>query len=98
VRLSAAELIEVGMSDREIARGFRVSQMPANRWRWPVQAGRNMSPQAANGSANEKPANSGMREPKPREIMEISAGQEACEAERRPTDQKVGASSPSECA
>ena len=33
VRLAAAELIEAGASDREIARHFRVSRMSANRWR-----------------------------------------------------------------
>jgi transposase len=39
VRLAAAELIEAGASDREIARRFRVSQMPANRWRRALAAG-----------------------------------------------------------
>ena len=33
VRLAAAELIEAGAGDREVARHFRVSRMPANRWR-----------------------------------------------------------------
>jgi hypothetical protein len=33
VRLAAADLIEAGVSDREPARRFRVSRMPANRWR-----------------------------------------------------------------
>jgi transposase len=33
VRLAAAELIEAGASDREVARRFRVSRMSANRWR-----------------------------------------------------------------
>ena len=33
VRLAAAELIEAGASDREVARRFRVSRMPVNRWR-----------------------------------------------------------------
>src|SRR5215475_7883732 len=33
VRLEAAELIEAGASDREVARRFRVTRMPANRWR-----------------------------------------------------------------
>jgi len=32
VRLAAAELIEAGASDREVARRFRVSRGPANRW------------------------------------------------------------------
>jgi transposase len=33
VRLAAAELIEAGAGDPEVARRFRVSRMPANRWR-----------------------------------------------------------------
>ena len=39
-RLAAAELIEAGTSDREVARRFRVSRMPANRGggRWPPRA------------------------------------------------------------
>ena len=32
MRLAAAELIEAGASDREVARRFRVSRMPVNRW------------------------------------------------------------------
>jgi transposase len=31
-RLAAAELMEAGASDREVARRFRVSRMSANRW------------------------------------------------------------------
>jgi transposase len=33
VRLAAAGLIEAGASNREVARRFRVSRMPVNRWR-----------------------------------------------------------------
>ena len=33
VRFAAAELIEAGASDRQVARRFRVSRMSANRWR-----------------------------------------------------------------
>jgi putative transposase len=39
VRLAAAEMIEAGASDREIARHFRVSRMSANRWRRALAAG-----------------------------------------------------------
>jgi hypothetical protein len=39
VRLEAAELIEAGASDREVARRFRVSRMSANRWRRTLVAG-----------------------------------------------------------
>ena len=39
VRLAAAEMIEAGVSDREIAKHFRVSRMSANRWRRVLAAG-----------------------------------------------------------
>ena len=39
VRLAAAELIEDGASDREVARHFRVSRMSASRWRRALAAG-----------------------------------------------------------
>jgi transposase len=39
VRLAAAELIEAGASDGEVARRFRVSRMSANRWRRALEAG-----------------------------------------------------------
>ena len=37
VRLAAAELIEAGASDREIAKRFRVSRMSANRWQYAAE-------------------------------------------------------------
>jgi putative transposase len=39
VRLAAAEMIEAGASDREIARHFRVSRMSVNRWRRALACG-----------------------------------------------------------
>ena len=39
VRLAAAEQIEAGASDREVARRFRVTRMSANRWRRALAAG-----------------------------------------------------------
>jgi transposase len=39
VRLAAAEMIEAGASDREVAKQFRVSRMSVNRWRRPLAAG-----------------------------------------------------------
>ena len=39
VRLAAAEMIEAGASDREIARHFRVSRMSVNRWRRSLASG-----------------------------------------------------------
>src|SRR5580692_7449304 len=39
VRLAAAEMIEAGASDREVAKRFRVSRMSVNRWRRALAAG-----------------------------------------------------------
>src|SRR5690348_18474838 len=39
VRLAAAEMMEAGAGDREIARHFRVSRMSVNRWRRALAAG-----------------------------------------------------------
>jgi transposase len=39
VRFVAAELIETGASDREVAKRFRVTRMSANRWRRALAAG-----------------------------------------------------------
>jgi transposase len=39
VRLAAAELIEAGASDQEVARHFRVSRISANRWRRALAGG-----------------------------------------------------------
>jgi transposase len=39
VRLAAADLIEAGIGDREVARRFRVTRMSANRWRRALAAG-----------------------------------------------------------
>lgn len=39
VRLAAADLIEAGASDREVARQFRVTRMSANRWRRALATG-----------------------------------------------------------
>jgi len=39
VRFAAADLIEAGASDREVARRFRVTRMSANRWRRALVAG-----------------------------------------------------------
>ncbi|MER6060633.1 winged helix-turn-helix domain-containing protein [Streptomyces sp. NPDC001792] len=39
VRLAAADLIEAGASDREVARRFRVTRMSANCWRRPLASG-----------------------------------------------------------
>ena len=39
VRLAAAEMIQAGASDREIAKHFRVSRMSVNRWRRALAAG-----------------------------------------------------------
>src|SRR6201993_4046514 len=38
-RLEAAELIEAGATDQEVAKRFRVSRMSANRWRRALASG-----------------------------------------------------------
>src|SRR5262245_34701437 len=40
VRLAAADQIEAGASDREVAKRFRVTRMSANRWRRALAGGR----------------------------------------------------------
>ncbi|WP_374195200.1 helix-turn-helix domain-containing protein [Streptomyces sp. ISL-1] len=37
--LAAADLIEAGASDREVARRFRVTRMSANRWQRALASG-----------------------------------------------------------
>ena len=44
VRLAAAELIEAGASDQEVAKRFRVTRMSANRWRRALAAGGRPAP------------------------------------------------------
>ena len=39
VRLAAAEMIDAGASDREVAKRFRVSRMSVNRWRRALASG-----------------------------------------------------------
>lgn len=39
VRLAVADLIEAGASDRDVARRFKVTRMPANRWRRALASG-----------------------------------------------------------
>src|SRR3954454_17921203 len=39
VRLAAADVIEAGASDGEVARRFRVTRMSANRWRRALASG-----------------------------------------------------------
>src|SRR5262249_53276153 len=67
VRLAAAELIEAGASDREVAKRFRVSRMSANRWRRALAAGR----KAALAS---KGAGGGRRKLTPAQPGELEAG------------------------
>jgi transposase len=63
VRLEAAELIEAGANDREIAMRFRVSRMSANRWRRALEAGgRQALATKGAGGAKCKPTPSQLRE------------------------------------
>src|SRR6201984_1384684 len=70
VRLTAAELIEAGASDREITGRFRVSRMSANRWRRALAAGGKPAPASRGaGGARCKVA--------PRQVAELEAVLEA---------------------
>jgi transposase len=65
VRLAAAEQIEAGASDREIAARFRVTRMPANRWRRALAAGGRaalMSKGPGGGPCKLSPAQAGQLE------------------------------------
>ena len=63
VRLTAAELIEAGASDREVARRFRVSRMSVNRWRRALAAGgRAALASKGAGGAKCKPSAAQLRE------------------------------------
>jgi transposase len=71
VRLAAAEMIEAGASDREVAKRFRVSQMSANRWRRNLAAGgRAALASKGTGGARCKLA--------PAQLTELDAGPAAC--------------------
>jgi transposase len=63
VRLAAAELIEAGASDREVARRFRVTRMSASRWRRALAAGgRRALASRGPGGARCKLAPAGLRD------------------------------------
>jgi transposase len=53
VRLAAAEMIEAGATDREVAKRFRVSRMSVNRWRRALAAGGREAP-ASKGAGGAK--------------------------------------------
>jgi transposase len=58
VRLEAAELIEAGAGDQEIAKRFRVSRMSANRWRPALAAGRRWPPRGRAARSASSPGRS----------------------------------------
>src|SRR3954451_4810336 len=83
VRLAAAEMIEAGDGDREIARRFRVSRMSVNRWRRALAAGGReaLAPPrgpAARGASSLPPSWASWRRcwtrARPRPATQISAG------------------------
>src|ERR1700750_2935312 len=80
VRLAAAEMMEAGASDREIAKRFRVSRMPANRWRRALAAG-GREALASRGAAGAKCKLS------PAQVSEVEAGLDAGPAPCGYTDQ-----------
>jgi Homeodomain-like domain len=82
VRLAAAELIEAGAGDREVARRLRVSRMSVNRWRRALAGGgRSALASKGAGGARCKLAPAQLREleavleaGRPRRAGRISAG------------------------
>src|SRR2546423_15661844 len=75
VRLAAAEMIEAGASDREIARHFRVSRMSVNRWRRALAAG-------GRGALGSKGAGGMRGKLSPAQVAETGAGADAGPAGR----------------
>lgn len=71
VRLAAAEMIEAGAGDREVARRFRVSRMSANRWRRALASG-GREALASKGAGGAKCKLS------PVQLGELEAGPAAC--------------------
>jgi Homeodomain-like domain len=67
VRLAAAEMIEAGASDREVAKRFRVSRMSANRWRRALAAG-------SRAALASKGAGGARCKLTPAEVRELEAG------------------------
>src|SRR6201987_116124 len=70
VRLGAAEVIEAGAGDREVAKRFRVSRMSVNRWRRALAAG-GREALASKGAAGAKCKLS------PAQLGELEAGLDA---------------------
>src|SRR3954462_3669568 len=83
VRLAAAEWIEEGATDREVAVRFRVTRMSANRWRRAPAAGGGAgpAPQGAGGGGRRRAAGAGVQGP----------GRGALQARPRPAGRAAGA-------
>ena len=73
MRLAAAELIEAGVSDREVARRFRLSRMSANRWRRALATG-GMQALASKGAGGARCKLT------PAQLREVEAVLDACPA------------------
>jgi len=71
VRLEAAELIEAGVSEREIAKRFRVSRMSVNRWRRTLACG-------GREALASKGAGGAQCKLTPAQVAELEAGPAAC--------------------
>ncbi len=70
VRLAAADQIEAGASDREVAKRFRVTRMSANRWRRALAAG-------GRAALRSKGPGGGPRKLTPAQVGELEAVLEA---------------------
>ena len=80
VRLAAAELIEAGASDREVARRFRVSRMSANRWRRALAAG-GRSALASKGAGGAKCKLTGAQLRELQEVLEAGPAAQGWQAQ-----------------
>ncbi|WP_406465722.1 helix-turn-helix domain-containing protein [Streptomyces sp. NBC_01622] len=98
-RFAAADLIEAGASDREVARRFRVTRMSANRWRRALASGGRQARVSKGPGGARCKLNAGQRTAKPRNlpgsrILLILANCETARLSPRP-NQPSGPRSPS---
>jgi transposase len=78
VRLAAADLIEAGASDREVAERFRVSRMSANRWRRALAAG-GRAALASKGAGGTKCKLTGIQLRELQQVLEAGPGAQGWE-------------------
>src|SRR5436189_6400379 len=78
VRLAAADWIEAGARDREVAERFRVSRMSANRWRRALAAG-GRAALASKGAGGTKCKLTGIQLRELQQVLEAGPGAQGWE-------------------